>query len=134
MGIMDRVRTQAEQAMVKAQQGLAQGQTKLDAMQAKRAADALLRELGAAYFALQRGGGPQERVEAALVALDQHAANHGAVDTSAASEPGQSTTDQSPSQHLPTQGDAGAVTPPPPAAGPVSPPATAGGSFSVDDV
>jgi hypothetical protein len=37
MGLMDRVKAQADVAVAKAQQGLAQGQTKLDSMQAERA-------------------------------------------------------------------------------------------------
>jgi hypothetical protein len=77
MGLMDKVKAQTEQAMAKAQQGLAQGQSKLDAMQAKRAADGLLRELGAAVYAHRRNAGPAEAVEAALTALDAHVAEHG---------------------------------------------------------
>lgn len=84
MGLMDKVKAQAEQAVAKAQQGMAQGQSKLDELQAKKRADALLRELGAAYYAQQRSGGSAEAVASALAAVDAHAAEHGAVDTSAA--------------------------------------------------
>jgi hypothetical protein len=48
MGFMDKVKAQAEQAVAKAQQGVAQGQTKLDDLQAKRAGDALIAALGTA--------------------------------------------------------------------------------------
>jgi hypothetical protein len=82
MGLMDKVKAQADQAMAKAQQGLAQGQGKLDALQAKRAGDALLRKLGLAVYAQQRSGGSAQAVDAALAAVDAHVAEHGPLDTS----------------------------------------------------
>jgi hypothetical protein len=81
MGLLDKVKAQAEQVAVKAQQGVSQGQAKLDAMQAKKQGDALLRELGAAYFAQQRSGGSADAVTAALAKVDAHVSEHGAVDT-----------------------------------------------------
>jgi hypothetical protein len=83
MGLMDKMKAQAEQAMAKAQQGVAQGQAKLDTMQAKRQGEALLRDLGAAYYAQQRSGGSAEDVTAALAKVDAHVAEHGAVEASA---------------------------------------------------
>lgn len=83
MGLMDKVKAQAEQAVVKGKQGMAQGQAKLDAIQAKRHADALLRDLGAAYYAQQSKGGSAEAVTAALAKVTAHEAEHGAVDTTA---------------------------------------------------
>lgn len=77
MGFMDKVKAQADQAMTKAQQGLAQGQSKLEGMQTKRSADGLLRQLGVATYKLNRQGGSQADVDAALSALDQHIAEHG---------------------------------------------------------
>ena len=81
MGLLDKVKAQAEQVAVKAQQGVSQGQAKLEEMQAKKQGDALLRELGAAYFAQQRSGGSADAVTAALAKVDAHVAEHGAVDT-----------------------------------------------------
>src|SRR4051812_10664884 len=85
MGLMDKVKAQAEQAVAKAQkgvaQGVAQGKEKVEEIQAKKHADALLRNLGAAYFAQQRSGGSADAVTAALAAVDAHAAQNGAVDT-----------------------------------------------------
>jgi hypothetical protein len=81
MGLLDKVKAQAEQVASKAQQGVSQGQAKLDAMQTKKQGDALLRELGAAYFAQQRSGGSAEATAAALAKVDAHVAEHGAVDT-----------------------------------------------------
>ena len=82
MGLMDKVKAQAEQAVAKAQKGVQQGQAKVEEMQAKKHADALLRNLGAAYYAQQRSGGSADAVTAALTAVDAHAAEQGAVDTS----------------------------------------------------
>ncbi len=86
MTFLDKAKLAAEKAAAKAQQGVHQGQVKLDAMQAKRKADALLRELGAAYYAEQRHDGLHEPVERALAALDEHEAEHGKVETDAEAE------------------------------------------------
>jgi hypothetical protein len=80
MGLLDKVKAQAEQVAQKAQQGVSQGQAKLDAMQAKKQGDALLRDLGAAYYAQQRSGGPETAVTEALSRVDAHIAEHGAPD------------------------------------------------------
>ncbi|HZU72830.1 MAG TPA: hypothetical protein VE990_08680 [Acidimicrobiales bacterium] len=74
MGLMDKIKAQAEQVATKAHEGSAQVQAKFDAMQSKRTTDSLLRDLGAAYYAEQREGGPHDAVESALTALDTHAA------------------------------------------------------------
>jgi hypothetical protein len=122
MGFMDKVKSQAEQALAKAQQGVAQGQEKLDALQGKRAGDALLRDLGAAYYAQQRTGGPADAVATALAALDAHVATHGPLDTA----PSAGT------------GDGVAFDPGPAAGGgvapPTAPPPAGGGSFNLDDL
>ncbi|HVA75449.1 MAG TPA: hypothetical protein VNF71_12900 [Acidimicrobiales bacterium] len=81
MGLMDKVKQQAEQALSKAQQGVAQGQAKLDEVQAKRQIDALFRDLGAAYYAVERQGGPADDVAKALAAVDEHVAAQGPVAT-----------------------------------------------------
>jgi hypothetical protein len=69
---MDKVKAQAEVAVAKGQQAMAQGQAKVEEIQEKRALDGLLRELGEAYYAAQRSGGPQSTVDAALAAVDAH--------------------------------------------------------------
>jgi len=81
MSLLDKMKTQAGQLAEKAQQGVAQGKDKLDDLQAKKKADALLRDLGAAYHAQQRSGGSADAVQAALSAVDAHIAEHGAADT-----------------------------------------------------
>lgn len=78
MGLMDKVKQGAGQALTKAQQGVNQGKAKLDQAQAKHQWDGLLRNLGAAVYAEQRQGGPADAVTAALSALDEHATTNGA--------------------------------------------------------
>lgn len=126
MSFMDKVKQQAEQAMVKAQQGVAQGQTKINDMQAGKSHDALLRELGAAYYAQQRAGGPADAVTAAVEALDANAAAAAAAAT--APQPG-----------APTFGGSSAPGAPSTPSAPGAPDtggaaATGGGSFGLDDI
>ncbi|HYA44300.1 MAG TPA: hypothetical protein VED59_01740 [Acidimicrobiales bacterium] len=83
MGFMDKVKNVGGQVAAKAQQVGTQGKAKLDEVQAKRQWDALLRNLGAAVYAQQRQGGSADAVSAAMDALDQHAAAHGAGATGA---------------------------------------------------
>src|SRR3954451_2132819 len=83
MGVMDKAKAKAEQAIAKGKEGMAQGQAKLDGMQAKKHGDALLRDLGAAYYAKEREGGRAGAVQAAVAKVAAHEAEHGVVDTSA---------------------------------------------------
>ena len=73
MGLMDKMKEQAAQALNKAQQGVGQGKAKIDEAQAKHQWDALLRDLGAAVYAEQRESGSGDAVAAALAALDAQA-------------------------------------------------------------
>jgi hypothetical protein len=66
-----------ERARELAEAGLAQGQSVAAQVRAKRRADELLRELGAAYYAETRGAGGREAVVRALAELDAHVAEHG---------------------------------------------------------
>ena len=73
MGFMDKVKSQAEQIAK-------QGQDKLDDMQAKKAAEGLLRDLGAWYYAVQTGrDNGQGAAELARITaeLQSHEAEHG---------------------------------------------------------
>lgn len=76
MSLTDSVKQQAGQAWGTVQQGLGQGHAKFDELRANRQAQSLFRNLGAAYYAQQREGGPEEAVTAALAALDQHLEAH----------------------------------------------------------
>jgi hypothetical protein len=74
MSLLDKAKVAAEKAAVKAQQGVQQGQAKIEELQEKRKFDALLRELGSAYLDEERHGGGHEAVVRALAAIDAHAA------------------------------------------------------------
>lgn len=80
MTLLDKAKVAAEKAAARGKQGVQQGQAKIDAIQTKRKAEALLRELGAAYYAELRHGGGHDAVETAVDALDSHEKEHGAVD------------------------------------------------------
>lgn len=80
MGFLDKVKAQAEQAVQKTQQGIAQGQAKLDQVQLKRQGDTLLRNLGAAYYAQQRHEASPDGLTAALKALDEFFVANGPID------------------------------------------------------
>ncbi|HUY54498.1 MAG TPA: hypothetical protein VMV23_05005 [Candidatus Nanopelagicaceae bacterium] len=93
MGLMDKLKVQAEQVAARAQEGTAQVQAKLDQVQAQRATDLLLRDLGAAYYAEQRHQGSHDPVVRALAALDARSGQAGQVEVkveapSAATDPG----------------------------------------------
>lgn len=88
MGLMDKVKAQAEQAMAKAQAGVAQGQAKLDTRHVGHQQSELLRALGAAVYAEQRQGAGHDAVVSALAALDEFSARQGPIDLSAGPQPG----------------------------------------------
>ncbi|MFF1377227.1 hypothetical protein [Streptomyces sp. NPDC058308] len=69
-GFLDRAKEQA-------QRGLTQGKQKIDEVQEKRAGDALLKKLGAAYYAERRGTGSAQATQQALQALESHIATNG---------------------------------------------------------
>lgn len=82
MGLMDRVKAQATQVAQKAQEAGKAGQAKLDQVQAKRKADSLLRDLGAAVYAQRTGsGGPDAaaKVDQLVTELRNYEAEHGSV-------------------------------------------------------
>ncbi len=76
MSLTDSVKQQAGQAWGTVQQGLGQGQAKFNELRANQKANSLLRNLGAAYYAQQREGGPAQAVSEALAAMDRHVEAH----------------------------------------------------------
>jgi hypothetical protein len=83
MGLMDKVKAQATQVAHKAQEAGKEGKAKLDAAQGKKRGDALLRDLGAAFYADKTGKGTGEtsaEIERLLAELRAHESEHGAVD------------------------------------------------------
>lgn len=107
MGFMDNVKSKANQAAAKAQESLAQGQDKFNELQARRAADKLLTDLGRAVWAHQRTGGSPDTVNEVLGQLDAWVAEHGPI------QPPR----EDPADGVPTApgAGAGAPVPPPPA-------------------
>jgi hypothetical protein len=134
MGLLDKVKATAATATEAAKDAAAKGQAKLDEVQAKRAADAMLRDLGAGYYAMKTGRTTpttDAEMERLVSALRDHEDQHGPITLAPESPAAAPTaspvgTDQG--------GDAGAgggpgssasssaPPPPPQAAGPASPP------------
>lgn len=82
MGLMDKVKAQAEAGMAIASEASKAGQAKLDAAQAKRRADGLLRELGASVYADHVGPtDPEHATDVArlVTELQQYEAEYGPI-------------------------------------------------------
>jgi hypothetical protein len=87
MGLLDKVKAQAATATATARDvakdAAQKGQARLDSIQAKRVADALLHDLGAAVYAQRTGRGAEgseSDVERIVASLRAYEAEHGAVD------------------------------------------------------
>lgn len=82
MGFLDKVKEQASVASAAAKEVAQKGQAKVDSIQAKRAADALLRDLGLAAYLEQEGRGtaatPSD-IERLVAALKAHETLNGQV-------------------------------------------------------
>jgi hypothetical protein len=82
MGILDKVKAQAEVGLAKATEASKVGQAKLDAVQAKRRADGLLRDLGAAAYAEHAGrstGQTAADAQRLLGEIEQYEAEYGPI-------------------------------------------------------
>ncbi len=82
MGFLDKVKETTAQATAAAKDAATKGQAKLDTMQAKKAADAMLRDLGVAAYAEQTGRGTPDTEAGAgrlVAALQQHEATNGPI-------------------------------------------------------
>ncbi len=121
MGLLDKVKDKATQATEMAKDAAAKGQAKLDEAQAKKAADGMLRDLGAAFYATKTGRATPTTdadIERLVAALQQHESEHGAITLAPESTAAAPTA-------APAGGDAASAPPPPPpprAADPASPP------------
>jgi hypothetical protein len=119
MGLLDKVKAQATAATEMAKDAAAKGQAKMNDAQAKKAADGMLRDLGAAFYATQTGRATpstEADVERLVTALQAHESEHGPI--TLAPESAAAAPTAAPA------GDPGAPPPPPPpqAADPASPP------------
>jgi hypothetical protein len=80
MGLMDKVKATTAAATEAAKDAAAKGQAKYDELQAKRAADAMLRDLGAALYATRTGRSTPDteaEIERLVHALEEHESEHG---------------------------------------------------------
>ncbi len=117
MGLLDKAKAQATAATVMAKDAVQKGQAKLDEVQAKRTADGLLRDLGAAFYATKTGRATPSTdadIENLVAALQSHESEHGTltlVPESAAAAP--TATATAPPTATPATAP-GASSPPPP--------------------
>jgi len=82
MGLLEKVKAQATAATEMAKDAAAKGQAKLDEAQAKKAAEGMLRDLGAASYATKTGRAtPTTDADSdrLVAALQQHESEHGPV-------------------------------------------------------
>ena len=82
MGFFDKVKEQAAVAGAAAKDAAQKGQTKLDEIQAKRAADSLLKDLGTVVYAQRSGrgtGAADGEIARLVAALEEHESAHGPV-------------------------------------------------------
>ena len=94
MGLMDRVREQAavfaQRTAQVTQEAAQQGKAKLDQAQAKRRADAMFRDLGAAVYAERTGRGgtdTADKIERLVKALSEQEASQGLGDDATSPPP-----------------------------------------------
>jgi hypothetical protein len=86
MPLIDRVREQAAQLAQRTQEAAQEGRARLDQAQARRRADAMFRDLGAAVYAERTGrGGPDsaDKIERLVKALSRQEAEQGLGDNPA---------------------------------------------------
>ena len=118
MGLLDKVKAQATAATEMAKDAAAKGQAKMNDAQAKKAADGMLRDLGAAYYATQTGRSTpttEADMTELVASLQAHESEHGQITLapeSAAAAPTAS----------PAGGGSAAPAPPPPPKALESPP------------
>ncbi len=109
MGIMDKVRAQGTQLAQMAQETAREGKVKLDQAQAKRRADAMFRDLGAAVYAERTGRATpdtKDRIDRLVDALSRQEASQGLGDPDTPS-PDAPPSDAPPSDAPPPAGEAG---------------------------
>ena len=83
MGLLDKAKEQMAVATAVAKDAAQKGQAKIDAAQAKHAADGLLRDLGAAVYAERTGratASTTSEIERLTAALQDHETTNGPID------------------------------------------------------
>src|SRR6185437_9463621 len=115
MGLLDKVKAQATAATEMAKDAAAKGQAKMNEAQAKKAADGMLRDLGAAFYATKTGRStPSTDTEIAqlVTSLLSHESAAGAPTASPAADGSGVSAPPPP----PKAADPGSPPPPPPTA------------------
>ena len=82
MGLLDKVKAQATAATEMAKDAAAKGQAKMNEAQAKKAADGMLRDLGAAYYATKTGRATpatDDEIATLVTTLQAHESEHGPI-------------------------------------------------------
>jgi hypothetical protein len=85
MGLTDKIKETATDVVGRGQEVISKGQAMLDERKAKKEADVLLRDLGAAVYAARSDGsdsGAEARIDQLVARLREHEAAHGALDHS----------------------------------------------------
>jgi len=123
MGLLDKVKAQATAATEMAKDAAQKGQTKLEEVQSKKAADAALKDLGAAFYATKTGRTTpttEADIERLVAALGAYESEHGQLTLTPESTAGAPTV----SPDGPPMATSASTPPPPPpaAADPSSPP------------
>jgi hypothetical protein len=114
MGLLDKVKATAATATEAAKDAAAKGQAKIDEAQAKKGADGLLRDLGAAFYATKTGRATPTTdadIDRLVAALQDHESKYGTMTLAPES-----------AAAAPTAAPTDAPAPPPQAADPASPP------------
>jgi hypothetical protein len=85
MGLTDKMKETATDLVGRGQEVVSKGQAMLDERKAKKEADGMLRDLGAAVYAARCDGsdsGAEARIDQLVARLREHEATHGKLDTS----------------------------------------------------
>jgi len=116
MGLLDKVKATTAAATEAAKDAAAKGQAKYDEVQAKKTADGMLRDLGAAIYATRTGRATPDtdsEIERLVATLQDHEAQHGPITLAPETAAGGPTAAPAP----PAQAaDPSSPPPPPPAA------------------
>ena len=94
MALIDKMKAQAAVLAQKAQEAGKAGQSKIEDVQARRRADGLLRQLGAAFYAQRSGKAGDDNaaeIDRLVSELSAFETENGPLDTSAAAGPDSST-------------------------------------------
>jgi hypothetical protein len=120
MGLLDKVKAQATAATEMAKDAAAKGQAKMNDAQAKKTADGMLRDLGAAFYATKTGRSTpttEADITQLVTSLQAHESEHGQITLAPESAAA------APTATAAGDGSAAPAPPPPPkAADPASPP------------